>query len=862
MILRRFTRPNEACLRRSICPALTLALLALVASPSFSQQKDTTRPKTTTRGAQAKPASSDTTRVRRAPARARIPEHTVQVTGLRRPVEVRRDRWGVPHIYAQTQEDLFLAQGFVAAQDRLFQMEMWRRQGEGRLAEVLGPSAVDRDRVARQLRYRGDMDREWAAYAPDAKEIVTSFVQGVNAYIAMAKDSLPIEFRLLGFRPAPWSVEVPLARVTGLSGTGNASSEVRRAQLVTLLGPERLERLFPTNPERRLDPAPGVDLTGIKPEALGNAGAALSDIAYARLEGSNNWVVSGARTVTGKPILANDPHRIITNPAVRYITHLVAPGWNVIGAGEPASPGVAIGHNDRIGFGLTVVGMDQQDLYVERLGACDSPRPTDSSLGGPPQKENTAAATDPPNQISARRGQITHRCYFHNGRWRPLQVIIDTIRVKGDAAHVVRMEFTAHGPIVAYDAGRSRAFALRGISHEPGTAAYLASLSLGRARNWAEFESAMARWHMPSENMIYADVDGNIGWIAGGLMPRRHWSGLLPVPGDGRYEWNGFVPPASLPRAHNPAEGFIATANHNIMPPGYRIPLSYEWASRYRIDRVLEALRESRVFSVDDFKRLQHDDYSKLAEALVPKLVAAARKLAQANRDEVKLLNTWNLRMSREQVAPLVFSAWAPAAYRRMATLLLRDKPDALPLVTGRTDYEALESWLASPPSAGPSPLSDAARDSALVLALDDATIELTKRFGADRRKWKWGQVHVAQFRHPLSSRYDLPPMSRAGDGNTVFATGGRDFRQTSGASYREIIDFADFDNSWATNVPGQSANPRSNHYGDLLELWGHDEYFPMVFSRKRVEQETASVLWLQPAAVRRTRPGTRPGPR
>ncbi len=801
------------------------------------------------------------------PGQASVTDLTIP--GLRQAVEVRRDRWGVPHIYAKNQRDLFFAQGFVAAQDRLFQMEMWRRLGEGRLAEVMGPSAVERDRHARLFKYRGDMTREWVAYASDTRQIVTSFVAGINAYIAMAADSLSPEFALLGFRPEPWTPEVPLTRVTGLSGVSNASSEVLRAALVAKLGKERVEQVLPTDPQRALDPAPGLDLAGIDFRSLGGLGSTFADVAYNRIEGSNNWVVSGRKTTTGRPILANDPHRMITNPAVRYITHLVAPGWNVIGAGEPASPGVAIGHNDRIAFGLTVVGMDQQDVYVETLGACDAPPPEGQQAttgvrdaGGPPQQQNTPARAATRNPKNANRiipSQDPFGCYWFRGAWRVVQTIVETVRVKGEAPRRVTLQYTIHGPIITVDSARSRAIAIRSVHSEPGTAAYLASLSLNRATNWADFQRAMARWLMPSENMIYADVDGNIGWVAGGIMPRRSWSGLLPVPGDGSHEWRGFVAAGDLPRAYNPPDGFIATANHNILPPGYKIPLSYEWASRYRIDRVKDVLRQDKKFSVEDFTRLQHDDYSVLASAIVPKLVAAAKRLGQSDRDDVRTMASWNFHMSREQVAPTIFSAWAPAAYRRAIQLAYAGEPDVTTLLSQRPEYEWFEDYLANPGTAGAAGRG-ASGDSILIASLDEAIADLTKRFGADRSKWKWGEIHVALFRHPLSSKYDLPLASRGGDGNTVYATGGRDFKQTSGASYREIIDMADFDKSLVTNVPGQSSDPRSSHYRDLLTLWGNDEYFPLVYSRKRVEEETESTLWLRPGAtVPVQRPASRP---
>ncbi|MCC7055333.1 MAG: penicillin acylase family protein [Gemmatimonadaceae bacterium] len=740
-----------------------------------------------------------------------VPVETLSVAGLRAKVEVRRDKWGVPHIYAANQADLFFAQGYVAAQDRLFQMEMWRRQGEGRLAEVLGPAAAERDRLARLFTYRGDMAREWAAYGADTRAIVTAFVAGVNARIADVGVNLPPEFGMLGFRPERWTITVPLARATGLSAVSNGSSEVLRAQLVAALGAARTEQLMPSDPHRALDPAAGLDLSGISSASLGGFGGAFADVAYNRIEGSNNWVVNGSRTATGAPILANDPHRVITNPAVRFLTHLVAPGWNVIGAGEPASPGVAIGHNDRIAFGLTVVGMDQQDVYVETIGDCPG-RPA-RALG----------------------------CYRHRGQWRPITTRVDTVRVKGEPPRAMTLQFTVHGPVVSVDTVRKRAIAIRSVHSEPGTASYLGSLALDRARNWRDFEAAMTKWLMPSENMVYADVDGNIGWIAAGLMPKRAWSGLLPVPGEGTHEWSGFVDGRALPRAYNPASAFINTSNDNILPPGYTTPISYEWATRYRGQRVREVLQETRKFTVDDFARLQHDDQSLLAAALVPYLTAAAGRRDVGLQADVALLTTWNQRMSRDQVAPTLFAAWAPAVFRRAIRAELPAHREIAALLTPRPEYDWLEEHLKRT-------RGSAAGDSVLLGALEDAVAEVTRRFGADRTAWEWGKVHVAAFRHPLSSQFDLAPASRGGDGNTVNATGGANFRQTAGASFREIIDLADFDRSIVTNVPGQSADPRSPHYADLLPLWANDRYFPLVYSRARVEAETERVTWLVPA--------------
>jgi len=748
-------------------------------------------------------------------ARSRLSqiEGNLQVAGLDSAVEVRRDRWGVPHIYARTQHDLFFAQGLVAAQDRLWQIDMWRRIGEGRLSEVLGPGYLARDRFARLLKYRGDMAAEWASYAPDTKEIVTAFVAGLNAWVRAVQGRPPIEYQVLGFRPEPFADDVPLQRMAALSMTGNATLEVARAQLVARMGAEKAAELWPPDPFRPFDPAPGLDLSVITDASLGATSESYGGVRYPRLDGSNNWVVSGALTASGKPLLANDPHRTIANPSLRYVTHLVGPGWNVIGAGEPGVPGVAGGHNDRIAFGFTIVGMDQQDVYVEQVGVCPS-----------------------------RRQQ---RCYRHDDTWKPLRVIVDTIPVKGEPPRIVRLEFTSHGPIVAEDSAAGRAYVIRFVGSEPGTAGYLAQISINRATDWTSFKAAAARWKLPTENLVYADVDGNIGWVAAGLMPIRSWSGLLPVPGDGRYEWTGFLPFEDLPMSLNPPAGFIATANHNILPPGYDKPLNYEWAAPYRFHRLVETLGSRKGWTREDFQRLQHDEVSLPARELVPLLLDATGRRATTHADALGLFRTWDFAMRKDAAAPVVFLLWADTLMTRYYRA--RAGADGLALLeVDGPDLPALVRALRAPdPSLGADPA--AGRDRLLVESFDAAAAVAKSRFGADPAAWRYGAVHVARFRHPLAAALDLPDASRGGDGWTVNMTGGPDFRQSSGASWREVIDLADWDNSVATSVPGQSGQPGSPFYGNLLPLWEKGEYFPLAYSRKAVERETAHVLWLRP---------------
>ncbi len=503
----------------------------------------------------------------------------LRVPGLDHPVNVLRDRWGVAHIYAENQHDLFFAQGIVAAQDRLFQMELWKRAGQGRLAEILGPSALPRDINARALRYRGDMQLEYESYAPDTKAILTAFTDGINSYIASLAApgglGLPIEFQLAGFSPDPWHPEDCLNRMAAFSMTGNAFSELEHAQALTDLGPEKAALFFNFDPAVALDPAPHLDLTGLTPDLLKNLIGSDHRIEFpARpLQESNNWTISGALTATGKPLLANDPHRVIGLPSLRYMIHLVAPGWNVIGAGEPGLPGVALGHNDHIAWGFTIFGLDQQDLYVEEL--------------------------NPSNPLE----------YKTENGWAKMELKHETFLVRGTAPSEIDLKFTRHGPILWSDG--KRALALRWVGSEPGTAGYLASLSIDRAENWDQFESAVARWKVPSENLVYADSDGNIGEHSAGLAPIRNWTGLLPVPGNGDYNWTGFVPTAELPHFFNPKEGFVATANNKTIPDNYPYKVGFEWAPAYRVTRIRSVIESAKhtnhKLTLSDIEALQTD---------------------------------------------------------------------------------------------------------------------------------------------------------------------------------------------------------------------------------------------------------------
>jgi penicillin amidase len=717
----------------------------------------------------------------------------IAVNGLSQAVEIIRDRWGVPHIYAQSVHDLFFAQGYIAAKDRLWQIDLWRRIGTGRLAEVLGPLALERDRLARSVAFRGNWDAEWSSYGPETRVIVAAFTDGINAYIKSLNGVRPLDFRLAGYEPGLWEPRDCLSRVAGLLMTRNVTSEVRRAGQVRRFGVSAVEKFFALDPVVPIEVPNGLDLADISHDIVRVYEQAIGPVAFSTEQGSNNWVVDGTMTVTGKPMLANDPHRPVQIPSLRKTVHLVAPGWNAIGAGEPALPGIALGHNEQIGFGFTIVGIDQQDLYVEKV--------------------------NPENPNEYRRGNS----------WTKFEIEHQAVPVKGSSPKAVELRFTVHGPVIYEDTRRHRAYALKWVGSEPGTAGYLAGLAVAQARNWSEFLAAMERYKVPSENIVYADTKGNIGWQAAGMTPvRKNWSGVLPVPGDtGEFEWSGFRAALELPRVYNPARHFIATANHNILPPGYTTPLGYEWALPFRFHRIEEMLAAKRKFTIEDFERMQQDVTSLPARRFQAILKEWTPDPGSREAKAASLVREWDAILGADSTAGLIYEYWIARLPRAVFG------PD----IGADTDLETLLRTMEQQPD--PRALGESLR-----AALD----ELEHKFGPEMRSWQWGNVHEILFRHPLDVRaLDRGPVPRPGDGNTVNATSGAGFQQTNGASYRQILDLSDWDRSVMTNVPGESGDPDSPHYSDLIEGWANGQYHPMPFSRHAVEAAAAERFQLVP---------------
>jgi penicillin amidase len=535
---------------------------------------------------------------------------------------------------------------------------------------------------------------------------------------------------------------------------------------------------------------------------------------------SNNWVVDASLSASGKPLLASDPHRAIALPSLRYLVHLHAPGWNVIGGVEPALPGIALGHNEKIAWGITIVTTDQADIFVEKTHPDD---PTRYSVGE---------------------------------EWHKMDMVREQIPVKGQAK-VVEMElrFTRHGPVIHQNEKKHVAFALKWSGSEPGGAAYLGGLAVSRARDRSEFLKALESWKIPSLNFVYADVEGDIGWVAAGLMPvRKQGDGLLPVPGwTGAYDWQGFLPGKELPQSFNPPRHWLATANHNILPKGYPHQISYEFAPPHRFLRIQQRLDEKKRFDLDDFQNIQHESKSLPGVALA-KLLAKIPISDPTVATYAKIIIDWDGVLSRDSAAGVLYAMWlqelvarfyARAGYDRGTTDLLKQL----------NNISFLLANLEKPTPFWFDTEANADRDEFLRSTLESAAQRATRLLGKDMSKWRWGALHTAAFHHPLeklgpeyAKAFNLGPVERSGDASTPNNTKhDDDFKQIHGASYRQVFDLADWDRGRATSTPGQSGQLGSPHYGDLLPLWAEGQYFPLAYSRKKVEEVTAHRLTLTP---------------
>jgi penicillin G amidase len=796
------------------------------------------------------------------------PVETLTLPGLQACAQILRDRYGIAHLYAQNETDLFFLQGFNAARDRLWQIDLWRKRGLGQMAADFGPAYAERDRAARLMLYRGDLATEFACYGERAQAWTEAFVAGINAWIdEVERDPgrLPVEFRLAGTRPARWAAQ-DVVRCRAHAWVMNVDREIQRNDIVARFGLQAASLMKELEPAWALklpqgwvaEPIPPqvlrTWLAATDPLALANQGDGVTlDPAAAQAmraqilgagSGSNNWALGASRTESGAPLLASDPHRVFEQPGLRYTVHLVAPGIDVIGTGEPAIPGVSLGHNADLAFSLTIHPADQTDLYVYEL--------------------------DPHDPMRYRYGE----------HWEPMQEITETLKVRGEADRTIRLRFTRHGPVAHWDAQTHRAYAFRSVWQEPGSAAYMASLRYIKARNVSQYLQALAHWGAPSTNHVVADIHGDIAWQVAGKIPiRPTWDGLLPVPGDGRHEWAGFTDARDLPGSVNPPCGWVASANQMNLPADYDVTMrktGFEFPDSSRYARIQEVLQAGERFDLAQMKHLQADVLSLPARRLCALLSSMDLDTCKAGLEKagvslsaatlaraLALLRPWDHRLAVDSAAGALFEIWfsrhlMPGLLRMLGPSGLESMipvPDSTLTIKllERVDAQFARTDLGK--RLGGS--AQGARDALVLTTLQAAWQDAVELLGEDCSSWAWGRLLHAFFEHPLARHADpamaallnVGPAAKGGSGQTVNAATyfASNFRIHYGVSWRMIADCANWDASLVINPPGQSGDPASPHYRDHFELWVREQYVPMLYSRQAVEAHLAQHLMLQP---------------
>lgn len=749
--------------------------------------------------------------------------NTSQIDGLLDEVEVLRDKYGINHIYANNQNDLFFMQGYLAAKDRLFQFEIWRRQATGTVSEIFGEEELDRDLGTRLFKFRGNMEDELNHYHEDGFEIVSSFVSGINKYIEeinKTPSQLPIEFKLLDIKPEKWTNEDVISRHQGL--LGNIEQELNIGRAVSLIGEEKVKELMwfhPKDPNLSLDN----DLTyedlnqdilrlynayrepiDYKKNYILDKYQSEDEIAFTKSNihindeysiGSNNWAISGDKSFNGYPILANDPHRSLSNPSLRYMAHLVAPGWNVIGGGEPEIPGISIGHNGIGAWGLTVFRTDAEDLYVYDL--------------------------NPNNYLQ----------YMHKGEWRNFEIINESITVKDKEDVNVELFYSVHGPVTFIDKKRKKAYAVKNGWSEVGGSPYLASLRMDQAKNWKEYREASNYFNIPGENMVWADKYGDIGWQAVGIAPvRKTHSGLVPVSGDGNFEWEDYLEIIKKPNLFNPEKGYIATANQNVTPEDYERwdAIGFDWADPYRGDRVNSILESKDKLNMEDMINLQIDYFSIPSKQIID----MSKDYITINLEYFKKLIEWDNILDVNSIEGGIYIEWQTQIYLEF---MKKYVPESVQKYIDVQIYKVIE---------GISKMSDQEKTKFLNKTFDLAIKSLIEKYGEKQSKWVYGQENYKHVKiyHPLEKVVNdsikdiigLDTYPRGGDGFTPGSTSS-ELNQRSGGSFRVVINTKDWDNSFATNSPGQSGDPNSKFYKNLYEDWANDKFFPLLFSKSKI---------------------------
>lgn len=753
-------------------------------------------------------------------------------------VEIVRDEWGVPHIHAGCIEDACFGQGWVHAQDRLWQMELNRRVGAGRLAEILGGRALEADRFLRRVGLARAAKDEASHLMPEERRVLEAYARGVNAAVAAMGWRRPLEFRLLGIRWEAWQVTDTLAwaKVMALNLSANADGEMFRAKLVAKVGVDRAILFELHDPsEVNVVVPPGTTAKDPADDLKKLYDAARPFLSAGLGSASNNWVVSGKRTESGKPMLANDPHLQLSIPSTWYEAHLIAGDLDVYGVSMPGSPGIVIGHNRDVAWGLTNSFADVQDLYLEKF---DAANPDFYEFEGKPVRA---------------------------------QVVEERIRVKGGADVVERVVITRHGPVMAPARDGKPALALRWTAHEPGHLV-AALLGMNGARNAAEFREALRDWHTPSQNVVFADTEGNIGYVMAGAVPiRAKGDGFTPVPGwTGEYEWTGVIPFEKLPQAWNPECGYVVTANNAVVDHhASSHHISWDYMNGYRAQRIEDLLTATPKVGKKEFRDIQMDVWCRPGKQFAAQV--KSRRIAGADalqRRVAETLGAWDGTASAESAGAAIYESMMLATVRRafepelgkeLVDELLGKSPHPLApasMVLGKYVRLVVRGLLRDDRRYFTSPSRD--WNAVLEDALTDATADLTKRFGHDDvSRWEWGALHRMAIAHPLGAMKPLHLVFRGtnipigGDTDTPLQTAyvpGSPFNASAWApSWRQIVDLADLRKTVSIFATGQSGHPGSRHYLDQFPLWARGEYHPQWLDRADIEAHAESWLRLEP---------------
>ena len=755
------------------------------------------------------------------------------VAGIDAPVEIVRDAHAIPHIYAQSRRDAAFAMGYVHAQDRLWQLEMQRRIGAARLAEVVGEPGLATDKFLRTLGLYRVAERNFERLSPEAQAVYRAYAAGVNAYLETGSEILPPEFLLLGHEPEPWrpADSVVWLKIMAWDLGDNFKDELLRARLAGKLDLEQLRDLWAQYPD---DPppgphaaAPGFDPAGIDFGALAAALPADGVSGF----GSNGWAVSGAHTESGKPLLANDPHLRLEVPGVWYLAHISTPDLEIVGATLPGLPFPLLGRTRNLAWGFTNTGPDVQDLFIERLDP------------------------DDPTRYLTPEGSV------------PFAVRSETIAVSGEEPVELVVRETRHGPVVSgvieesaqfLEAGHVLAFAWTALDEDDLSAQALVNATA--ATDWQGFVEALRDLAVPQQTIIFADAEGNIGYVAPGRVPiRASGQGHMPAPGwTGEHDWVDRVPFEALPGEYNPASGRIVTANNRMVDADYPYFLTDDWTAPYRAQRIEALLDAQPKHTVESFAAIQQDLVSLAAERLLPILLRLAEPRGVAGRDALNLLIQWDHTMSREGAAPLIYMAWLRELMHVLFADELGDVFEDYWKIRVEPIHRALgerQAWCDDVSTAGEQESCGEAVTRALEVSLE----YLALAYGHDMADWHWGEAHAVNMKSrilgevPAVGSWFEIDMQSGGEKETVKAGGfdvadpERPFAQNHGAGYRAVYDLGEPERSVFIQSTGQSGNPLSSHYADYAQAWRDGRYLPMRTDRAAVEEDALGTLVLSP---------------